>query len=151
MSAKIFEFVATIQCSAVIAAPDETTARQCVETWEHAWFETGEIVGVVDVDLTDVRPAPRTKEVQEDVAHIVLTKRAGQSEKPCALEAERDALRERCERLARILKHSQDVFDAIDMTGLCPLCQGDEDHNSGCPMRAVEEEVQAALATEVKP
>ena len=64
-------------------------------------------------------------------------------------EAERDALRERCEKLARILKHSQDVFDAIDMTGLCPLCQGDEDHNSGCPMRAVEEEIQAALAAQV--
>ena len=99
MSAKIFEFVATIQCSAVIAAPDEATARQCVETWERAWFETGEIVGVVDVDLTDVRPAPRTKEAQEDVAHIVLTKRSGKSEKPCALEAERDALRERCVKL----------------------------------------------------
>lgn len=68
------------------------------------------------------------------------------------LRAERDALRERCGKLARILKHSQDVFDAIDMTGLCPLCQGDEDHNSGCPMRAVEEEIQTALAaTEVKP
>lgn len=65
-------------------------------------------------------------------------------------EAERDALRERNGKLARILKHSQDVFDAIDMTGLCPLCQGDEDHNSGCPMRAVEEDIQAALAaTEV--
>lgn len=62
-----------------------------------------------------------------------------------------DALRERCEKLARILKHSQDVFDAIDMTELCPLCQGDEDHNSGCPMRAVEEDIQAALAaTEAK-
>lgn len=109
MSAKIFEFVATIQCSAVIAAPDEATARQCVETWERAWFETGEIVGVVDVDLTDVRQAPRTKEGQEDAAHIVLTKRAGQREKPCALEAERDALRERCGKLEWLVE-VQDLY-----------------------------------------
>ena len=100
MNTKIFEFVATIQCSAVIAAPDEATARQCVETWERAWFETGEIVGVVDVDLTDVRPAPKTREGQDDVAHIVLTKRSGQRETPCALEAERDALRARLDGFA---------------------------------------------------
>lgn len=55
-------------------------------------------------------------------------------------------LTERVRELEKALKHSRDVFDAIDMTGLCPLCQGDEDHNSECPMLAVEEEAQAALA-----
>lgn len=172
MSAKIFEFVATIQCSAVIAATDETTARQCVETWERAWFETGEIVGVVDVDLTDVRPAPRTKEVQEDVAHIVLTKRAGQSEKPCALEADRDALRERCGKLEAALVEIGGSEDRI-----CGYCEGEGNRYADgkahyysehaptipCPecggrgrIRDMDSEdmaavANAALATEVKP
>lgn len=73
--AKLFEFVATIQCSVVIAAPDEATARKEIETWERAWFETGTLVGVVDVDLFDVRPAPKTREGQQDVAHVVLAAR----------------------------------------------------------------------------
>lgn len=72
MSAKIFEFVATIQCSVVIAAPDEAIARKEIETWERAWFETGEMVGVVDFDLLDVRQAPKTSKAQQDVAHVVL-------------------------------------------------------------------------------
>lgn len=74
--AKLFEFVETIQCSVVIAAPDESTARKEIETWERTWFETGEMLGVVDVDLVDVRPAPKTKEAQQDVAHVVLPMRA---------------------------------------------------------------------------
>lgn len=75
--AKLFEFVATIQCSVVIAAPDEATARKEIETWERAWFETGEIVGVVDVDLVDVRPAPKTRERQHDVAHVTIAATEG--------------------------------------------------------------------------
>lgn len=75
MSAKLFEFVATIQCSVVVAAPDEATAREEIETWERAWFETGEMVGVVDIDLLDVRQAPKTSKAQQDVAHVVLSKR----------------------------------------------------------------------------
>lgn len=70
--AKLFEFVATIQCSVVISAPDEATARNEIEMWERAWFQTGTIVGVVDVDLFDVRPAPKTREGQQDAAHVVL-------------------------------------------------------------------------------
>jgi len=72
MSAQLYEFVARIECAVVIAAADEDTARLEIETWERAWFETGEFRGVVDVDLFDVRPAPRAREGQQDVAHVVL-------------------------------------------------------------------------------
>lgn len=69
---KLYEFVARIECAVVIAAPDEDTARKEIETWERAWFQTGELKGVVDVDLVDVRLAPKTRNGLRDVAHVVL-------------------------------------------------------------------------------
>lgn len=72
MGMKLFEFSARLQCAVVIAAPDEETARKEIETWEHAWVETGVLQGVVDVELADVRPAPETEAEQEDVAHVVI-------------------------------------------------------------------------------
>lgn|GEM_PF-6166308 len=72
MKLKLFEFSARLQCAAVIAAPDEATARKEIETWERAWVETGALVGVTDVELTDVRPAPRTRTGLEDAADVVL-------------------------------------------------------------------------------
>ena len=66
---KLFEFSAMVQCNAVIAAESEEEAREHIKTWERSWFETGELVGVFDVDLFSVRPVE--EENIEDLAHSV--------------------------------------------------------------------------------
>jgi hypothetical protein len=68
MSKKLFEFTAHVRCAAVVAADTEEEARKAIETWERAWFETGDVVGVVDVDLFDVRES----EDAEEEAHEVV-------------------------------------------------------------------------------
>ena len=52
-----------------MAAEDEKTAREAIETFERAWFESGDFIGVCDVDLVDVREAD--PDCLEDLAHEV--------------------------------------------------------------------------------
>jgi len=66
---KLYEFTALLECSYVVAAEDEKTAREAIETFERAWFESGDFIGVCDVDLVDVREAD--PDCLEDLAHEV--------------------------------------------------------------------------------
>ena len=67
---KLYEFTALVSCAAVIAADDEQSARKAIETWERAWFETGEMIGVSDIELFSVREADQS--CLEDLAHQVV-------------------------------------------------------------------------------
>lgn len=67
---KLYEFTALVSCAAVIAADTEIEARKAIETWERAWFETGEFTGVSDVELSGVKDADQGS--LEDLAHEVV-------------------------------------------------------------------------------
>ena len=67
---KLYEFTALVSCAAVIAADDEQSAMNAIETWERAWFETGDMIGVSDVELSDVREVDQ--DILEDLAHQMV-------------------------------------------------------------------------------
>ena len=67
---KLYEFSALVSCSVVIAADSEKLARETVKTYERAWFETGDVGEVSDIQLVDVRE-PKSTDL-DDEAHIVL-------------------------------------------------------------------------------
>ena len=70
---KLYEFTALLECSCVVAAESEELARAEVENYEKAWYDTGEFVGVVDVELFDVREADsQDVGVLADLAHVVV-------------------------------------------------------------------------------
>ena len=55
---KLYEISALVNCHAVILAVSEKDAMEHVATWERAWTEpeNADLIGVSDVELTDVRP-----------------------------------------------------------------------------------------------
>ena len=67
---KLYEFTALIECSYVVAADNEKAARDATETYERAWFESGDFIGVSDVELVDIRDAPEDN--LEDLAHEIV-------------------------------------------------------------------------------
>ena len=70
---KLYEFTALVNCDIIVAANSEAEARKEVETYEQAWFETGDFVGVYDVDLFDIRePDSQDEDVLNDLAHVVI-------------------------------------------------------------------------------
>jgi hypothetical protein len=65
----LYEFVADIRVSIVIAAESESNAKAKIANWDvGCWLADGEKIGVNDVDLLDVR----TVDCDDvyDVAHI---------------------------------------------------------------------------------
>jgi hypothetical protein len=75
MKKKLFEFRQALECAVVVAAETEEQARNAIKTWERAWIETGDFLGVQnDVpELVDVRiPKYQNIEHLRDVAHEVL-------------------------------------------------------------------------------
>lgn len=73
MKRKLYEFTAVATCSVVVAAASEEEARAAISTWERAWFETGELVGISDVDLFEVRAAHSQDERSlQDEAHEIV-------------------------------------------------------------------------------
>ena len=65
---KLYEFSALCKCNVVIAAKSEQAAREEIKTYERAWFETGELIEVSDVELEDVRES----DYPEDDAHVIV-------------------------------------------------------------------------------
>lgn len=56
MIRKLFEFRQSLECAVVVAARTEKEARNAIKTWEKAWIETGDFLGVSgDPELADVR------------------------------------------------------------------------------------------------
>ena len=70
---KLYEFGALIKCGVVIAADSEEDARREIETYERAWFETGNFLAVADVELVDVRE-PKSSDL-DDEAQVILGKK----------------------------------------------------------------------------
>ena len=69
---KLYEFTALLKCSCIVAAENEDLARAEIQDYESAWHDTGELVGVVDVDLLDIREADsQDEDVLNDLAHVV--------------------------------------------------------------------------------
>ena len=70
---KLYEFSALLNCSVVVAANSEVEARKEIETYERAWFDTGDFIGVQDVDLVDVQePDSQDEDILNDLAHTVV-------------------------------------------------------------------------------
>ena len=70
---KLYEFTALLECSIIVAAENEESARKEIETYEKAWIETGDFVGVQDVDLFDVKnPDSQDEETLNDLAHVIV-------------------------------------------------------------------------------
>ena len=70
---KLFEFAALLKCAVVVAAESEEDAREAIKTWERAWFETGDLIGVNDVDLVDIREIKDSEmDSLHDLAHEVV-------------------------------------------------------------------------------
>jgi len=67
---KLYEFTALIECGVVVAADSEKEARTEVESYERAWFETGDFGEVVNFELFDVRDV-EADEI-EDLAHVIV-------------------------------------------------------------------------------
>jgi len=68
---KLYEFTALLKCSVVVAAKTEEKARAAIETWEKAWIETGDFIGVTDVDLFDVREIDPNCCIEDQAYEIV--------------------------------------------------------------------------------
>jgi len=69
----LYEFTALLECSCIVAADDEESAKKEIKNYKKAWIETGEFVDVVDVDLLDVRDAESQDEDKlHDLAHVVV-------------------------------------------------------------------------------
>ncbi len=66
---KLYEFQAMISCGVVIAAESEKQAREEIKSYERAWFETGDFIEVVDVELVNERDAK--SDDLNDEAHVV--------------------------------------------------------------------------------
>ena len=70
MEKKLYEFSASVRCGVVIAAVSEKEARKEIETYERAWFETGDFKEVDEVELVDVRE-PKSSDLNDE-AHVVV-------------------------------------------------------------------------------
>ena len=68
---KLYEFTAVVSCGYVVAADNEDAARKAVETFEHAWFDSGDIIGVSDVKLVCVTDNV-DQDCLEDLSHEVV-------------------------------------------------------------------------------
>ncbi len=70
MMKKLYEFSALAHCTVVVAAADELAARKEIETYHDAWFKTGSVGEITDVDLVDVRD-PKGNDLSDE-AHVVV-------------------------------------------------------------------------------
>ena len=70
---KLYEISALVNYHVVIAAKTKEEALKEVETWEHSWDSTADLIEVTDVDVFDIRePYAQADEALEDEAHVVV-------------------------------------------------------------------------------
>lgn len=65
MKPKLYEISALVSYAVVVLATSKEEALAEVATWEHAWDGNADLIGVSDVEVTDVRDG------DEDDAHEV--------------------------------------------------------------------------------
>lgn len=51
----LYEFTALVSCAAVIAAESREEALEHLKTWERAWVDSGSIIGVSDIEFSEMR------------------------------------------------------------------------------------------------
>ena len=67
----LYEFTALLNCGVVVAADNEAAARKAIETWGRAWVDTGDFLGVSDIELSCTRyPDPNCD--LKDLAHEIV-------------------------------------------------------------------------------
>ena len=70
---KLYEFSALLEFSVIVATDNEKAAREEIENYERAWIDTGDFIGVNDVDLIDSNdPDSQDKDVLNDLAHVIV-------------------------------------------------------------------------------
>ena len=74
MKVKLYEINCLINRAVVVAAVSKEDAMQQVAAWEKAWEENSDLIGVSDVELTDVRECD--SDCVEDDAHEVTSRAA---------------------------------------------------------------------------
>jgi hypothetical protein len=73
MKRRLYEFTASLECAIVVAAESEKAARDELMTYEKAWIDTGDLVGVKNISLFNIRdPETQDEDELEDLAHVVL-------------------------------------------------------------------------------
>lgn len=74
MDKKLFEFRQSLECAVVVAAETEEQARNAIKTWERAWIETGDFLGVAgEPELADVRsPSGQDDDTLRNEAHHLV-------------------------------------------------------------------------------
>ena len=65
---QLYEFTAIISRAVVVAATSKEEAHAVISSWEQAWEENSDFIGVSDVDLSDVRPLKSSD--WRDEAHV---------------------------------------------------------------------------------
>lgn len=68
---KLYEITAMVTYSVVISAESAEAALAHVESWEHAWDASADLIGVSDVEVADVRD-PISADTLDDEAHEVV-------------------------------------------------------------------------------
>ena len=66
----LYEFSVLLECAYVVAAESEEAARKAIETFEGAFYEDGDFIGVNSVELSDIRKADQ--DCLEDLAHEIV-------------------------------------------------------------------------------
>jgi hypothetical protein len=66
---RLYEITALVSYSAVVAAVSREDALEAVKSWENAWHDSADLVGVSDIEVSDVRD--RTADDIDDEAHAV--------------------------------------------------------------------------------
>lgn len=82
---KLYEIGALVKYAVVVAAVSKEDALQHVETWEDCWPGSSDLIGVSDVEVTDVRDVKSSD--LEDEAHEVTAAAKAIAEQPPAATA----------------------------------------------------------------
>ena len=69
-SPRLFEVSVIIERTAVILATSKEDALEHVETWELAWEENSDLIGVTDKEVTVIRPLKVDLLDWDDEAHV---------------------------------------------------------------------------------
>lgn len=88
-SLRLYEITALVSYSVVIVAESKEAALKEVETWENAWHDTGEMIGVSNVDVLDVRKMKVKLADWDDEAHV-YTPKAGEAIRKAIKRAENE-------------------------------------------------------------
>ena len=74
---KLYELTVLVKYHAVIAATSEQDALDHVDSWENAWHDNADLIGVTDLDVCDVRDATSVVDEAHEVTMKAKSQQAG--------------------------------------------------------------------------